>query len=179
MEGIGNLLGILFDQTAVVVTFLVAAALLVPLAAASARSRGWHWSRRLCAAAAALGVALVLAATLGRGSGHQLRSPSCALDPGLSLTTSEAQANFVLLMPAAFFGYLATRRLAPVLGALLVVTLGVEAVHSVSGLGFCQVADLVRNTAGAVLAGLAALVADRAVATVVSARRRREVQRQP
>lgn len=171
MEGVGNLLGILFDRTAVVVTFLVMAALLVPLGVALARSRDWHWPRTLCAAATALGVALVVAVTLGRDSGHALQRPSCALDPGLSLTTSEAQANFVLFMPAAFFGYLATRRLALVLGTLLVATLGVEAVHSVSGLGFCQVADLVRNTAGAVLAGLAAVVVDRAVGATVSARR--------
>lgn len=81
------------------------------------------------------------------------------MQPGLSLGTSEALLNALLFAPFAFFAALAGRRAAPVLLSVLACSSAVEAVQSVTGLGTCQTADVVRNVAGAMVAcGVAILL---------------------
>lgn len=90
------------------------------------------------------------------------------VQPSLSLTSPEAVLNALLFAPAAFFGVLAVRRTAPVLVAVLGCSVAIEAVQLVTALGTCQTADVTRNLAGAVVAGGAAALLLRVLASSAS-----------
>ena len=157
--GMQTIAGIVLGQRQTLMTLAVASVVLVPLAAIAAVRAHWSWPRVTAAGLAGLGAALVVAVTLGRYDYGVLMSwgRGCLLQPGLSLRTPEEQLNFLLFWPACFFATLAWRRPLPVLGLTVALSAVVEAVQSVTGIGTCQTADLVRNVGGGALAVLVAL----------------------
>ena len=150
---------IVLSRPQTLVTLVLAAVVLVPLAVLVARWAGWSRGRATATVLAALGVALVVAATLGRYDSYSFWrwQVHCLVQPGLGTGSAEARLNLVLFAPACFFGVLALRRYLPVLGSAVLLSGAVEAVQSMTGMGVCQTSDLVRNVAGGALAGLAAL----------------------
>ena len=138
------------SRTSVQLGFVVSAVFLVALTLALVRRAGWSPGRRVVAVLAALGLALFPALTLAR-RGIELRIPTCERSWGLGLTTAEQVLNLALLVPAGFFAGWALRRVWPVAVAALFLSVGVESVQAVFGLGMCQTGDVVRNVAGAVL----------------------------
>lgn len=76
---------------------------------------------------------------------------SCRLNPGLSVRTGQDVLNALLLMPFAFAATLATRRWWLALGLAAVASMVIEIAQSLFGSGTCEVGDLSRNTAGALV----------------------------
>jgi hypothetical protein len=76
---------------------------------------------------------------------------SCRRNPGLSVRTGQDVLNVVMLMPFAFAATLATRRWWLAIGLAVVASLVIEIAQSLLGSGICEVGDLSRNTAGALL----------------------------
>nr|WP_246298974.1 VanZ family protein [Nocardioides panaciterrulae] len=150
---------IVLSRPETLVTLLVAAAVLVPIAVLLARRASWSRGRTAAAVLSALGTALVVATTLGRYDSHSSWSwqVHCLVQPGLGTGSAEARLNLLLFAPACFFGVLALRRYLPVLGAAVLLSATVEVVQSMTGMGICQTSDVVRNVAGGALAGLVAL----------------------
>lgn len=140
-------------QTGVLVTMALLTCVLAPLCVRYARRGAWSRARTVFAGLAGAGVALVPATTLARGAVLVEWDRGCLIQSGLSMSTPEAALNVLLLTPAAFFGVLATRRPARVLLGVIALAVLVEAVQSVTALGVCQTADVVRNVAGAAVAG--------------------------
>lgn len=134
----------------------------------AARRRGWPPARRWAAVAAGVSLAGVLALTWARWMvwHPDLRWRGCVAGSGLASADAEAVLNWMLLVPLAFFGMLALRRVSAVVTACVVIPLVIETGQSLGGLGTCQTADLVRNGAG----GLAAAAV--AALLLASARRR-------
>jgi VanZ like family len=116
--------------------------------------------RRLPATLAAVGLALAVAVTLVRSGGHLPDTAAnpvtlCLRDP-FSLHGGLEMLNFLMLMPFAFFGTLATRRPISTIAVSAVVSGGIELAQAWTGLGVCQQQDFVNNTVGAaVAAGIA------------------------
>ena len=149
---------IVLSQTSVLFALGVGLLVLVPAAMLAARRRRWSRVRVVYAGLAGVGLALVPATTLARGEAA-LAWRSCIVQPGLSSGSPEAVLNALLFVPAAFFAVLALRRAAPVVLAALVCSAGVELIQTVTSLGACQTADVVRNVSGAVVAaGVAGLL---------------------
>ena len=138
------------SRTSVQLGFGLSAVVLVALTVVLVRRAGWPPGRQVLAVLAAFGLALFPALTLAR-RGIELRHPTCEWSWGLSLTTAEQVLNLALLLPAGFFAGWALRRVWPVALAALLLSVGVESVQAVFGLGMCQTGDVVRNVAGAVL----------------------------
>lgn len=150
---------IMLTQTGVLVTLGVGILLLAPAAMMCAHRLHWSRTRTVSAGLAGASLALVPATTLARSDALIAWGRSCVIQPSLSVGTPEALLNALLFAPAAFFAVLAVRRTAPVVLAVLASSAAIEAVQSVTGLGTCQTADVVRNVAGAMLAcGVAALL---------------------
>lgn len=150
---------IVMTQTGVLVTLGVGILVLAPAAMMCAHRLRWSRTRIASAGLAGASYALVPATTLARGDALIAWGRSCVIQPGLSLGTPEALLNAFLFAPAAFFAVLAVRRAAPVVLVVLASSAAVEAVQSVTALGTCQTADVVRNVAGAMVAcGVAALL---------------------
>lgn len=137
------------------VTMAVTAVVLVPPALLHARWSGWGASRATAAALSALGAALVVGATLGRGGVAMSWRRDCLLQPGLSLTGAEAKLNVALFVPAVFFGVLAWRRVVVTLVVAVGASVLIEQVQRVTSLGVCQTSDVVQNVAGALVAAVA------------------------
>jgi len=123
---------------------------------ALALARKFDW-RRVPAVLAGCGLALALAVTIARPGVlgvttlHPLRL--CVLND-FSLTGSLARLNFLMLMPFAFFGTLATRKPGLVLLASAAVSGGVELVQAITDVGVCEAQDFSNNTIGALCAVL-------------------------
>lgn len=146
-------------QTGVLITLGMGILVLVPAAMMCARRLRWSRARIASAGVAGAGLALVPATTLARGDALIGWGRWCVIEPGLSLATPEAMLNALLFAPAAFFAVLAVRRTAPVVLSVLACSVAVEAVQSVTALGTCQTADVVRNVTGAMAAcGVATLL---------------------
>ena len=159
MGDIGAIGRIVMTQTGVLITLGVGILVLAPAAMMFARRLRWSRIRIASAGVAGASLALVPATTLARGDAMIAWGRSCLIQPGLSLETPESLLNALLFAPAAFFAMLAVRRATPVVLAALVSSAAVEAVQSVTALGTCQTADVVRNVAGAIFAcGVAALL---------------------
>lgn len=112
--------------------------------------------RRLPATLAAVGLALAVAVTLVRSGGHLPDAASnpvtlCLRDP-FSLHGGLELLNFLMLMPFAFFGTMATRRPISTIAVSAVVSGGIELAQAWTGLGICQQQDFVNNTVGAIVA---------------------------
>ncbi|GCD89666.1 hypothetical protein NLS1_16720 [Nocardioides sp. LS1] len=148
--------------------------LLAPLSAYAARRVGWSAHRILAAAAAGMGVALVLATTLGRyRDGLMFGLGRSCLRTSVGLGTPEQQLNLALFAPATFFAVVATRRLRLVLVSALLLSLGVEGIQLVTDLGACQTSDVALNLAGAVAVAVPARLL-----VAVALRRTQEPSRQ-
>ncbi len=179
MRGMGDietLAGIVLSQRQVVLTLALVSLVLVPLVTVLATRAGWSWWRVASAGLAGLGAALVVAATLGRYSdgvtllGWDLH---CLTRPGLSLRTPEARLNVVLFGPACFFAVIALRRLVIVCVLAAGLSVCLEVVQGVTGMGTCETSDVVRNVGGAGVAGLLGLVAVLATGRLPQRRRDR------
>ncbi|MEV0680901.1 VanZ family protein [Actinosynnema sp. NPDC050436] len=117
-----------------------------------ARWRGWQ---PVMSVLAGCGLALALAVTLGRpgvlDAGVWTTDPVgvCALND-FSLTGSLERLNLVMLVPFAFFATVATRRPLTVLVLSAGLSMSVEVVQLMTGLGVCEAQDFYNNTVGAV-----------------------------
>jgi hypothetical protein len=150
---------IVMTQASVLVTLGVGILVLAPAAMKCAHRLGWSRARIASAGVAGASLALVPATTLARGDTLIAWGRSCVMQPGLSLGTPEAALNALLFAPAAFFAVLAVRRAVGVVLSVLACSAAVEVIQSVTALGTCQTADVVRNVAGATVAcGVAALL---------------------
>lgn len=103
---------------------------------------GW---RRLPATLAAVGLSLAVAVTLVRSGGHLPDTATnpvtlCLRDP-FSLHGGLEMLNFLMLMPFAFFGTLATRRPLSTIVLSAVVSGGIELAQAWTALGVCQKQD--------------------------------------
>jgi hypothetical protein len=117
----------------------------------------FRWGR-LASVLAGVSLALALSVTLVRPfwGGVRLGDPLLVCVPGVfSVAGSGAMLNFVMLMPLAFFGVLATKR--PLLVALgcASVSAGIEISQAVFELGVCDGQDFLNNSVGAALGALA------------------------
>jgi VanZ family protein len=115
------------------------------------RLRWYRWAAVLAAA----GLAMALSVTLVRHGGHLPtgENPLYRCVSGkFSLGTETSQLNFLMLMPFAFFGTIATRRpfSIAICGALL--SAGIEITQAFTGLGICDKQDFLNNTIGALVA---------------------------
>ncbi len=143
----------IMGQPGVLAAFLLCSVLLGGVVWLLAGALGW---RRVPAAVAAAGLALAVAVTLVRSGGH-LPDPNtnpvalCLRDP-FSLHGGLEVLNFLMLMPFAFFGTLATRHPIAMMVAAAVVSGGIELAQAWTGLGICQKQDFLNNTIGAVIA---------------------------
>ena len=144
---------IVLSQRDVLITLGVGILVLVPIATIFAYRAHWSRTRTVCAGMCGASLALVPATTLARGDALIEWGRSCGTQPGLSLDSSEAVLNALLFAPAVFFGVLALRRATPIVVSALVFSAAIEAIQLVTALGTCQTADVVRNVAGAVVAG--------------------------
>ena len=130
----------------------VVGALLLGLLAWLLASRlGWvRWASVLAAA----GLAMALAVTLVRHGGHLPtgENPLYRCVSGkFSLHSETSQLNFLMLMPFAFFGTIATRRpLSIAIGSAL-ISAGIEITQAFTGLGVCDKQDFLNNTIGALV----------------------------
>lgn len=158
MDDIRVITQIILADSDVQLTFAIAFVVLVPATLLWARRRRWGRFRTWSAVLAGGAFALVPATTLGRRGIDLALDRPCLLEPGWSLETPDSVLNFALFMPFAFFAVLASHRPLRVLGFVLVVSTLVETTQLITGLGVCQTSDVVRNTAGAGLAALAAVV---------------------
>jgi hypothetical protein len=154
MEDVGTISGIVLRQTAVLLTFGVFCLLLLPAALVAARRARWSRWRVTHAGLASMGVAAILATTLGRSGIFVAWDRGCGLTPGLPASSPEALLNLVLFVPASVFGVLALRRPLTVVVLAVALSVGVEAVQSVTGVGTCQAADVSRNVSGAFVAAV-------------------------
>jgi hypothetical protein len=154
MEDVGTISGIVLRQTAVLMTLGVFGFLLVPAALVAARRARWSRWRVTYAGLAGVGVAAILATTLGRSGIFVTWDRGCGLAPGLPASSPEALLNLVLFVPASVFGALALRRPLVVVVLAVALSVGVEAVQSVTGVGTCQAADVMRNVSGAFVAAV-------------------------
>lgn len=161
MHDVETIAKIILQQKSVLIALVVSAIVLTPAAVLLARRRVASRWRLTCAALAGTSLSVVPATTLARGTTGSLGWGQCALQPGLSFVSPEAKLNLLLFVPAVFFSVLATRRLVPVLLGASALSVLVEVVQSLTGLGVCQTSDVVRNVAGAIVAGLVAYVIDR------------------
>jgi hypothetical protein len=152
-----NLTRTILDQPGVLAAFILLCALFGVGTWLVARSLGWH---RLCAVLSAVGLSLAVAVTLVRPGGHL---PDPGADPvamclrdHFSLHGGLPVLNFLMLMPFAFFGTLATRR--PIVLAVVsaVLSAGIELTQAWTGVGVCQKQDFLNNSLGATVAAVAA-----------------------
>ena len=151
MDEIGVIARIILRRSDVLATLGVSILVLAPAAMLAARRVRWSRARVVCAGVSGAGLALVPATTLARGDAS-FGWGRCLMDPALSLRTPEALLNALLFAPAAFFAVLAVRRAAPVVWSVIACSVAVEVIQSVTGVGTCQAADMVRNVAGATVA---------------------------
>jgi hypothetical protein len=121
--------------------------------------RGWPSAP---AAAAGAGLALALAVTLCRlppqpygPNVTPVVEPFCHLN-GFSLRGGYELLNALMLVPFAFCATLATRN--PLAVMLVSITLSglIELVQGVTGAGICETQDFLNNSAGAIVAAIAA-----------------------
>jgi hypothetical protein len=113
--------------------------------------------------AAAVGLTAAVTVTLARpGLGHRRADWSrlslvCSVTDPRPLTT-EALLNLLLLVPFAGFAALAFGRPVLVFLVAVAVSLGIETAQAVLSVGSCDSSDVVRNSAGALVAALLAAV---------------------
>ncbi|HJP73424.1 MAG TPA: VanZ family protein [Pseudonocardiaceae bacterium] len=112
---------------------------------------GWiRWAAVLAAA----GLAMALAVTLVRHGGHLPtgENPLYRCVSGqFSLHSETSQLNFLMLMPYAFFGTIATRRPFTIAISSAVLSACVEITQALTGLGVCDKQDFLNNTIGALI----------------------------
>jgi hypothetical protein len=152
-----NLTRTILHQPGVLAAFLLFCALSGVGTWMLAGGLGW---RRVPATLAAVGLSLAVAVTLVRSGGHfpdaGANPVSMCLHDHFSLHGGLQVLNFVMLVPFAFFGTLATRRPITVAVVSAVISGGIELTQAWTGLGVCQSQDFLNNTIGAVIAALAA-----------------------
>jgi hypothetical protein len=158
MGDVGALARIELDQSRVLLALVVGGIALG--GAGMLLARRWRWSPARVGSAGLAGafLALVPATTLAdRGrpwlGGHR----SCLIDTSFSIATPEAALNAALFAPAAFFAVLATRRVVPVVLAVLACSAATEYTQRLTGLGVCESADVARNLMGGAIGALAGL----------------------
>jgi VanZ family protein len=113
---------------------------------------GWF---RWAAVLAAAGLAMALAVTLVRHGGHLPtgEDPLYRCVSGkFSLRSETSQLNFLMLMPFAFFGTVATRRPFSIAICAALLSAGIEITQALTGLGVCDKQDFLNNTIGALIA---------------------------
>ena len=112
---------------------------------------GWiRWAAVLAAA----GLAMALAVTLVRHGGHLPtgENPLYKCVSGqFSLHSETSLLNFLMLMPFAFFGTIATRRPFTIAISSAALSAGVEITQALTGLGVCDKQDFLNNTIGALI----------------------------
>ena len=117
-----------------------------------ARRLGWY---RWAAVLAAAGLAMALSVTLVRHGGHLPTGENplyLCVSGKFSLHSETSQLNFLMLMPFAFFGTIATRRpFCLAIGSAL-LSAGIEITQAFTGLGVCDKQDFLNNTIGALIA---------------------------
>jgi hypothetical protein len=152
-----NLTKTILNQPGVLAAFVLLCALFGVGTWLVARALGWH---RLFATLAAAGLSLAVAVTLVRPGGH-LPDPGtnpvamCIRDH-FSLHGGLQVLNFMMLMPFAFFGTLATRRPITLAVVSTALSAGIEITQAWTGVGVCQKQDFLNNSVGAALAALMA-----------------------
>jgi VanZ family protein len=116
-----------------------------------ARRLGWF---RWAAVLAAAGLAMALAVTLARHGGHLPTGENplyLCVSGQFSLHSETSQLNFLMLMPFAFFGTIATRRPLSIAVGSALVSAGIEVTQALTGLGICDKQDFLNNTIGALV----------------------------
>ena len=142
----------MLSRPGVFVAEVFGALILGVLAWLLARKLGWY---RWAAVLAAAGLAMALAVTLVRHGGHLPtgEDPLYKCVSGqFSLHSETSQLNFLMLMPFAFFGTIATRRPLSIAIASAVLSAGIEVTQALTGLGVCDKQDFLNNTIGALIA---------------------------
>lgn len=176
MDGVGGVLA--FFLSTGLVPPLVTGAVLSGVITWTARRRGWVSTPSGLAFAAVLSVVGILVFTVFRESVVVLQAiaSGAPLDPpgwrGLRgwtpdgwwratadpLGSTQVLLNGVLFVPAGFAWTIVTRRPWRVVLVLLALSVAIEVVQAVTGLGANDVADIVANVGGAVLGTVAAVV---------------------
>jgi hypothetical protein len=112
---------------------------------------GWF---RWAAVLAAAGLAMALAVTLARHGGHLPTGENplyLCVSGKFSLHSETSQLNFLMLMPFAFFGTIATRRPLTIAVCSALLSAGIEVTQALTGLGVCDKQDFLNNTIGALV----------------------------
>jgi hypothetical protein len=114
-----------------------------------ARRRRW---RIVPAVVAGLGLTLIVAMTIARGplppaSG----APFCLIRDFAPFADANADLNFVLFVPFAFFATVATGRAFAVLCWSTALTAAIELIQPVAGIGVCETQDFGNNALGALV----------------------------
>jgi hypothetical protein len=119
---------------------------------------GWF---RWAAVLAAAGLAMALAVTLVRHGGHLPTGQNplyLCVSGAFSLHSETSQLNFLMLMPFAFFGAIATRRPITIAVCSAALSAGIEITQALTGLGVCDKQDFLNNTVGALIAAALAWI---------------------
>lgn len=174
VSGIGSVLAF-FVSTGVLPALVVGIVASGAIALLATR-RGWTQRTPWVVFIAVLSVAMILVFTVFRESavlgqliaaGEELSMPGWSgltqwsddswprllADP---LGSTQILLNIALLVPAGFIWTLLTRRPVPVIAALAALSVGIEMLQAVTGLGVPDVADIAANAFGAVLGAAAA-----------------------
>ncbi len=122
------------------------------------------WRQRFAAVLAVLAGALALTATLNRSQEYMAAGwwpwdvwHAATVGPVWPAAQRE-QLNLLLLLPVTYFATLALRRPPAVVVAGVAFSYAIEYAQGATGIGTAQLADVVHNTAGAVVGTAAAAV---------------------
>ena len=121
------------------------------------------WSR-VYALFAAGGLALAVSVSLGRFGVNpihpRLQISGCRMN-SFSLDGDQQLLNFAMLAPFSFFATLATRRAWASFVASTLISSAIEVTQNLTGVGVCELQDVLNNAGGAALTAAVALAIDR------------------